>query len=61
MPEYYTQQPYYLNAINKITSFPRSGEWDVNDCGSSSMIVAPGLNGEDPGKVWMAQVCSNPP
>jgi hypothetical protein len=61
MPEYYTQEPYYLNAINKITSFPRSGEWDVNNCGSNSLIVGPGSNGEEPGKVWMAQVCSNPP
>ncbi len=52
VPEYYTQQPYYLNAINKIISFPRSGQWDKNDCGSRS-----GASGES----WMKQVCDNPP
>ncbi|MCF6230792.1 MAG: hypothetical protein L3J62_08390, partial [Gammaproteobacteria bacterium] len=32
----YSNEPYYLNAVNYIYNFKPSGQWDVNDCGSAN-------------------------
>lgn len=56
---YYNRQPYYLNALLKIRTFRRSGQWNDSDCGSSG---APG-NGQS-GRNWMrdsSENCANPP
>ena len=55
----YNQEPYYMNAVNKIRTFASSGNWSDSDCGSRG---APG-NGQS-GKDWMKdsnENCSNPP
>ena len=55
----YSRAPYYLNAVLKIRSFKRSGDWGQSDCGSAG---APG-NGQN-GQNWMAdgsENCRNAP
>lgn len=55
----YTRGPYYLNAVLKIRTFARSGNWQVSDCGSAG----PPGNGQS-GKNWMAEgseSCRNAP
>jgi hypothetical protein len=55
----YTNGPYYMNAMNKIRSFARSGQWTETNCGSAG---APG-NGQS-GRDWMRdsnENCANPP
>ncbi len=55
----YTNGPYYMNAMNKIRSFARSGQWTETNCGSAG---APG-NGQS-GRDWMRdsnENCENPP
>ena len=55
----YNQEPYYLNAINKIRTFATSGNWSDTNCGSKG---APG-NGQS-GRSWMrdsSENCTNPP
>lgn len=55
----YNQEPYYLNAINKIRTFATSGNWSDTNCGSRG---APG-NGQS-GRDWMRdsnENCTNPP
>ena len=50
----YTQEPYYLQAKLKIRSFAAPGDWHSDNCGSQS-------GNPDVGKVWMKDVCENPP
>ena len=55
----YTNGPYYLNAMLKIRTFQRSGQWTDTSCGSAG---APG-NGQS-GRDWMrdsSENCENPP
>jgi hypothetical protein len=55
----YTQEPYYLNALNKIRTFATSGNWQAADCGSAG----PPGNGQLGGD-WMGggtENCANPP
>jgi len=71
--DYYTQQPYYLNAKLKVRNFKPSGQWTADDCGSRNK-TGTGLttgrinssNGQTSnlamtGFTWMVQVCNNPP
>jgi hypothetical protein len=50
----YTQEPYYLQAKLKIRTFASPGDWTDANCGSQS-------GNPDVGKVWMKDVCENPP
>jgi hypothetical protein len=55
----YNRGPYYLNAVLKIRTFARSGNWQASDCGSAG---APG-NGQT-GRDWMrdsSESCANLP
>jgi predicted CXXCH cytochrome family protein len=55
----YSRAPYYLNAVLKIRTFARSGNWSQSNCGSAG---APG-NGQS-GQNWMAdgnENCRNAP
>lgn len=55
----YNNGPYYVNAVLKIRSFARSGNWAEANCGSAG---APG-NGQS-GRNWMRdsnENCENPP
>lgn len=55
----YNNGPYYLNAVLKIRSFARSGQWAETNCGSAG---APG-NGQS-GRDWMRdsnENCQNAP
>lgn len=55
----YTQGPYYMNALNKIRSFPASGSWSEGNCGSAGKTG----NGQS-GRDWMrdsSENCANPP
>lgn len=56
----YNKAPYYMNAINKIRSFAKSGQWSETNCGSSG---APG-NGGSGRDGWMnggSESCKSPP
>ena len=55
----YSQEPYYFNAKLKVRNFAESGDWVDSDCGSAGANI-PGNNTEID-KVWMGDVCSNPP
>lgn len=71
--DYYTQEPYYLEAKNKIRSFAASGNWSDTNCGSrgkSGTGLTTGRinstngqtnNNSGSGVDWMKSVCSNPP
>ncbi len=71
--DYYTQEPYYLEAKLKISSFAASGNWSDSNCGSrgkSGTGLTTGrinsTNGQTSntsgtGKNWMGSTCSNPP
>jgi doubled CXXCH motif protein len=50
----YNQGPYYMNAVLKIRSFARSGQWLQANCGS---VGAPG-NGQS-GRTWMRDSTEN--
>jgi len=55
----YNNGPYYMNAVLKVRSFARSGQWLQTNCGSSG---APG-NGQN-GRNWMRdsnENCVNAP
>ena len=55
----YTLGPYYLNAILKVRTFARSGNWQDTNCGSAG-APGNGLTGKD----WMGgdtESCSNLP
>lgn len=56
----YTKAPYYLNAMNKIRQFARSGNWQAANCGSSGRNGGNGQSGRD----WMrdsSENCKSPP
>ena len=64
----YTKAPYYLEAKNKIRTFARAGNWEENNCGSSTLgvpIIANNqgstTNTTGSGRGWMRNMCSNPP
>lgn len=60
----YTQQPYYIQAKNKIINFKASGNWEDSDCGDRTgrtAMIGAGGNTSGGGKNWMTNVCSNPP
>lgn len=48
----YDNGPYYLGAVNKVVNFATSGQWQADDCGSSSGQV---------GLPWMTSSCNNLP
>jgi hypothetical protein len=50
----YNRGPYYVNAVLKVRTFARSGNWQASDCGSAG---APG-NGQT-GKDWMRDSTEN--
>jgi len=55
----YSKAPYYLNAMLKVRTFARSGQWSDTNCGSAG---APG-NGQS-GRNWMrdsSENCANAP
>jgi len=55
----YNNGPYYMNAVLKVRTFQKSGQWTAASCGSAG---APG-NGQS-GKSWMAdsnENCQNAP
>lgn len=55
----YNQQPYYFNAKLKVRTFAQSGQWEDANCGSAGANI--GGNNTEVDKVWMGDVCSNPP
>jgi hypothetical protein len=68
--DYYTKEPYYLEAKLKIRAFSPSGSWDYNNCGSANKTGAnliPSTNGNassnrtDNNVNWMKAVCNSPP
>jgi hypothetical protein len=68
--DYYTQEPYYLEAKLKIRSFAASGSWADSNCGSSNKSGAnliASSNGNNSsnntgnGKDYMKSVCQSPP
>jgi len=73
--DYYTQQPYYYKAKNKIVSFAASGNWSSSNCGSAGKTLASGnliansqggtsnstKTGGCGGFGWMGATCTNPP
>lgn len=68
--DYYTQEPYYLEAKLKIRTFSPSGNWNENNCGSagktgSNLIASTNgnnsTNNTGAGIDYMKSVCSNPP
>jgi predicted CXXCH cytochrome family protein len=69
--DYYTQQPYYLEAKLKIYSFGTSGSWAEGNCGSRNKASTSRINSTNgnstnntnpaTGKDWMRNTCSSPP
>lgn len=65
---YYTRQPYYYKAMNKIYSFAASGSWQAGDCSSRNKPLADRINGSggstndgtgySGGKDWMKNACN---
>jgi len=70
---YYTKEPYYLEAKNKILTFANAGSWSDTSCGSAGKsgtgLTTGRINSTDggtsnasgSGKNWMTNMCSNPP
>ncbi|WP_234815095.1 cytochrome c3 family protein [Noviherbaspirillum denitrificans] len=71
--DYYSQEPYYYKARNKIASFAASGNWSASNCGSKNKSGT-GLttgrinstngqtsNASGTGRSWMRSTCDNPP
>ncbi|MHB1590156.1 MAG: hypothetical protein ACYCTW_01275 [Sulfuricella sp.] len=70
---YYTQEPYYYMAKNKIVNFKASGNWSSSDCGSAgktgtNLIAGSGglSNNTSTGGCfgpsgWMRNTCYSPP
>ncbi len=69
---YYSKEPYYFKAKNKIVNFKASGNWSASDCGSAGKTGAnliansqgstsnrTGTGGCGSG--WMGATCQNPP
>jgi len=71
--DYYSQEPYYLKAKLKVSSFASSGNWSDTNCGSrgkSGTTLTGGrinsTNGQTgnttgTGINWMKSTCSSPP
>lgn len=68
--DYYTKEPYYLEAKLKIRAFSTSGSWNYNNCGSANKTGAnliASTNGNnssnrtDNNVDWMKAVCDSPP
>ncbi len=64
----YSQQPYYLNAKLKVSSFAASGQWSDSNCGSAgksgtNLIAGSGGTGNTTGTGinWMKSTCTSPP
>jgi len=45
-----TKQPYYYNAVLRIITWKRSGDWREQNCGKNS-------NGDNNSKEWMTDTC----
>jgi hypothetical protein len=71
--DYYSKEPYYLNAKLKISSFAVSGNWADTNCGSRNKSGTGATTGRinstngqtsntsGTGKNWMTSVCNSPP
>lgn len=69
--DYYTREPYYLEAKLKVFSFGTSGSWTEGNCGSRSKAAGSRINSTNgnstnntnpaTGKDWMRNTCNPPP
>lgn len=69
--DYYTREPYYLEAKLKILTFAQPGSWAEGSCGSAQKAAGSRINSTNgnssnntnpaSGKDWMRNTCNPPP